>query len=105
MGAVVAGQSSSCRDKVDYYTCYNWSVNGMCTEPSYRQLAMENCRRTCNMCWGTWTTNDVSNRNNNNNNNNNNIDGEVCKDNELTCSKWTKHCRPNSAYYEWMEKN
>jgi len=101
---VVVGQrSSTCRDKVDYYTCYNWSLNGMCTEPSYRQLAMQNCRRTCNMCYDTWATNDVTNTNSNNDDNNNN--GEACKDNRSTCSKWVKHCRKNSAYYEFMSEN
>jgi len=110
VAVVVVGQSSSCRDKVDYYTCYNWSVNGMCTEPSYRQLAMQNCRRTCNMCWDTWASNDVANTDSSsssssNNNNNNNDNGEKCEDNRTTCSKWKKHCRHNSAYYEFMTEN
>jgi len=99
----LAQGQSTCRDSEDYYTCHNWSLQGMCTEPSYRQLAMENCKRTCNMCWGNRNANDVTNSNRYNNNNDN--IKEVCEDRDTSCSKWTKHCIEHSQYHEFMNEN
>merc|ERR1712142_941037 len=94
--AVAVAQNSECRDKVDYYTCYTWMLSGMCTDPAHRMLAMGSCRRTCNMCWDNWTPKESADNNNYSDN------GEVCKDNRSTCSKWLKHCKKNSGYSDFM---
>ena len=89
---IVMSQYSGCGDALGSYTCYNWYMNGMCNDHTYRYLMVENCQKTCNFCpiWTGSTSKDAK---------------ITCQDNRQSCKKWRNHCQQNSVYYKFMTRN
>jgi len=95
---LVVGQQSACTDALDAYTCYKWRVDNICSDMSYRSLAIDNCRRSCNLCYRPPIVRVIPDPIIG-------VDNSRCEDKKDYCMKWRKHCEEGERYYDVMKKN
>lgn len=86
-------QRAECRDKIDSYSCAHWRQNGMCQDSSYRDLMIESCQKTCNLCPVIAPIEEEPRGN--------------CLDHRKKCLRWRNqnHCEEYSRYHNFMQQN